>query len=234
MTFFHSVARLLHPFSELLFPRLCVVCGNSLLESEKYICSVCLADLPFVENTLDSGKHILDEFPPDFRPCRFYSLFYYNKYSNYPQLIYAVKYRARKKLGIYLGRMLGRCIPADANIDGIVPVPLHPKREKARGFNQAYQIALGIQEITGLEIYSDVLIRIKDNASQTGKTTGERRENVENIFKLHHPAKIAGKHILLVDDVITTGATLGACMLILRKAEKVSFSLACVAQAVAT
>lgn len=228
---FHPVAHLLYPLSELLFPRLCVVCGNCLVESERYICSACLADLPVVENSRDAGKNILDIFPLPFRPCRFYSLFYYNKYSDYRQLIFAVKYRSRKKLGVYLGRMLGACIPADAGIDGIVPVPLHPLREKERGFNQAFQIALGIREVTGLEIYSDVLVRIKDNVSQTGKTSGERKENVENIFKLHDPVKVMGKHILLVDDVMTTGATLGACMLALRRAENVSFSLACVAQA---
>ena len=87
--------------------------------------------------------------------------------------------------------------------------------------------------MTGLEIYSEVLVREKNNASQTGKMTGERKENVENIFRLHHPAMIAGKHVLLVDDVITTGATLGACMLALRDAGNVAFSLGCVAQAAA-
>ena len=87
--------------------------------------------------------------------------------------------------------------------------------------------------MTGLEIYSEVLVREKNNASQTGKMTGERKENVENIFRLHHPAMIAGKHVLLVDDVITTGATLGACMLALRDAGNVVFSLGCVAQAAA-
>lgn len=210
-----------------------MVCGNCLVEGEKYICSACLADFPFVENSLDVGKNLLEAFPPDFRPSRLYSLFYYNKYSDYRHLIYAVKYHSRKKLGIYLGRMLGECIPADAGIDGIIPVPLHPRREKERGFNQAFQIALGIREVTGLEIYPDVLVRVKDNASQTEKTTGGRRENVENIFKLHDPVKVTGKHILLVDDVITTGATLGACMLALRMAENISFSFACVAQAAA-
>lgn len=136
-----------------MFPRLCVVCGNCLVESEKHICSACLGDLPFVGNSSVAGEHILNLFPPAFRPRRLYSLFYYNKYSDFRQLIYAVKYRSRKKLGIYLGRMLGECIPADAEIDGIVPVPLHPQRERKRGFNQAFQIALGIQEITGLKIY---------------------------------------------------------------------------------
>lgn len=191
-----------------------------------------MADLPVIENSRDTGKNILETFPLLFRPSRFYSLFYYNKYSDYRRLIYAVKYRSRKELGVYLGRMLGACIPEDAGIGGIVPVPLHPRREKERGFNQAYQIALGIQEVTGLAIYSDVLVRVKDNASQTGKTSNERKENVENIFKLHDSVKVSGKHILLVDDVTTTGATLGACMLALRGAENVSFSLACVAMAV--
>lgn len=217
--------------SELLFPRLCVVCGKCLLESEKYICSACLADLPFVDNSRGTEESILDAYPASFRPCRFYSLFYYYKYSEYRRLIFALKYRSRKKIGIYLGRMLGACLPADSGIDAIIPVPLHFRREKERGFNQALQIAIGMREVTGLEIYADVLTRVKDNASQTGKAAGERRENVENLFKLQNPMKVTGKHILLVDDVMTTGATLGACMLALREAENISFSLACVALA---
>lgn len=231
MNLFSSLAGALHPLVDLLFPRVCAVCGNSLVEGEKYICSACLSDFPFTERSCGTEDVILGMYSPLIRPRQLYSLFYYSKYSDYRRLVYAVKYHSHQKLAQYLGRMLGERIPPDCGIDGIIPVPLHPRRERQRGFNQAFQIALGVQEVTGLEIYSGVLDRIKNNVTQTGKNTGERRENVKNIFKLRDPKQIAGKHILLVDDVITTGATLGACMLALETAGNVSFSLACVAQA---
>lgn len=223
------MGRIFRPLLDLLFPRLCVVCGGSLVESETYICSGCLADFPLAEKSYNS---VLDTFSEYIRPAELHSLFYYNKFSNYKNLIYAVKYQSRQELGIYLGRLLGTEIQGKTQADCIVPVPLHPKRERERGYNQAYLAARGIQEVLGLDIYDDVVYRIENNVSQTGKTAGERRENVENVFELRNPHKIEGKHILLVDDVITTGATIGACMLVLSGAGNVRFSLACLAQSV--
>jgi len=111
-------------------------------------------------------------------------------------------------------------------------VPLHPKREKERGFNQAREIACGMAETIGVDIYDDVLFRVRNNASQTGKNASERLKNVEHIFELRNPAKITGKKVLLVDDVITTGATIGACLQVLAQAGNVRFSLGCLAQTV--
>lgn len=214
---------------ELFYPRLCAVCRNSLVEGEHYICTNCLIDFPFSDRDYALGERVLDSFAGYIRPEEIHSLFYYNKYSDYRHLIYAIKYHSKKKLGVHLGRMLGIHMEDVSQIDYIIPVPLHPRREKKRGFNQAFQIALGISEILGVEILDDVIIRTGDNVSQTGKSAEERRMNVENIFELRNPQKIQGCHILLVDDVITTGATIGSCLYALSAVENVRFSLACLA-----
>lgn len=214
---------------ELLFPRMCLVCGNSLVESEQCICTGCLADFPFSDDGFPLGKQVLDSFSEPLRPEEFHSLFYYNKYSDYRRLIYAMKYDSRKKVGVYLGKMLGMRMKGHTTVDCIAPVPLHPRRERKRGFNQAYQVALGISEILGVEILNDVIVRREDNASQTGKDADERRANVEDIFKLRNPQKIRGRHLLLVDDVVTTGATAGSCFYALNAVGNLRFSLACLA-----
>lgn len=216
----------------LLFPPVCVVCGKSLVQSERYICTACLADFPFSDEAYASGESVLDGFEAGYRPECLHSLFYYNKFSHYKQLIYLVKYRSHRELGVYLGRLLGMKIAATCQADCIVPIPLHPQREKERGFNQALEIARGIEEVLHIAILKDVVIRTRNNASQTGKNAGERQKNVENIFELRCPQQIRGHHVLLVDDVITTGATIGACLRVLAQAGEVKFSLGCLAQTV--
>ena len=155
-------------------------------------------------------------------------MFYYSKYSRYKQLIHEVKYHSHRLLGRHLGRMLGMRLAGRCEADCIVPVPLHPKRERARGFNQALEIARGVSEVTGMEVMEDVLVRVKDNVSQTGKNATERRENVAGIFEARNVARIRGRHVLLLDDVITTGATVGACLRVLEQEEGTVFSLGCI------
>lgn len=215
---------------ELFYPRLCVVCRQSLMKGEIYFCSGCLADFPFADSDFGTGEEVLVRFDPLCRPGKLFALYYYNKYSEYRNLIYLIKYHSHRKLGVYLGKMLGQRIKDTCKADCIVPIPLHWKREKERGFNQACEIANGMSEVLGIEVLNDVVVRVKNNVSQTGKNPGERLRNVENIFSLHCPEKIRGRHILLLDDVITTGATIGACLKVLSEAGNVRFSLACLAQ----
>lgn len=217
---------------DLFYPRVCEVCGASLVRGERYLCTPCLADFPFTDEAFDTGEPLLDRFPEEYRPEKLHTLFYYNKFGNYKNLIYLVKYQSYRQLGIYLGIMLGERMKATCGADCIVPVPLHRKREKQRGFNQAMEIARGINEILHLELMGDVLARTQNNVSQTGKNAAERLKNVENIFTLLHPEKIQGRHVLLVDDVITTGATIGACLKSLAVAGGVRFSLGCLAQTI--
>lgn len=227
---YSSFLKSLLAFKELLYPRLCVVCGRGLTAGERYMCTFCQADFPFSDETFQANEIILEQWMPGGDLLAFYSLFYYSKYSDYKNLIYAVKYRSRKKLGVYLGHMLGGRLAGKGKIDGIVPVPLHPHRQKKRGFNQAAQIARGIAEVLNVEVMEDVVFRVRNNVSQTGKSADERQRNVENIFELRNADRVRGKHILLVDDVITTGATICECMKVMARAGGVRFSLACLAR----
>lgn len=224
------VLSVFHVLADLLFPRLCGVCGRGLTRGEKFICAVCLADLPVVE------KNSLRDKREEYRmtaglPGDLYALFYYDKYSPYRNLIYQIKYYSRKKSAVYFGKMLGEKIAGHCKADCIIPVPLHKKRQKQRGFNQSYHIALGMAEALRIDLLDNVIFRVEDNVSQTGKSVAERRKNVENIFRLDHPDKIRGRHVLLVDDVITTGSTILACARVLSEAGNVRISFGCLARA---
>lgn len=219
-----------HVLADLLFPRLCGVCGRGLTRGEKFICAACLADLPVVEKTFLRDKRDEDRMTAGFSGD-LYALFYYDKYSPYRNLIYQIKYYSRKKSAIYFGRMLGEKITGHCKADCIIPVPLHKKRQKQRGFNQSYYIALGMAEALRIDLLDNVIFRVEDNVSQTGKSVAERRKNVENIFRLDYPDKIRGRHVLLVDDVITTGSTISACARVLAEAGNVRISFGCLARA---
>lgn len=222
--------RIFQSLVRLFYPPLCVVCRDVLVRGEKYLCSGCLADFP----SADPSYQSMDAFCMDsggfIRLEALYALFYYNKHNDYKNLIYAVKYRSGKELSVYLGRMLGEKIGKPDGVDAVVPVPLHPVREKARGYNQARQIALGISEVIGIPLWDDVISRVRNNATQTGKNTGERHKNVEHIFQLKNTDMLSGKHLIVVDDVITTGATIKSCIRTLAEAGNVRFSLACLAR----
>lgn len=223
---------MLSAWMDLLYPRVCEVCGKSLVKGEKYLCSFCVFDFPFADRNFAIGEKILEQFAPSYRPKQLFALFYYDKYSDYRKLIYLVKYQSYKKLGYYLGQMLGEQIFPFCQADCIVPIPLHKKREKQRGFNQALEIAKGINEVLRIELVEDVVVRTRNNVSQTGKNTVERMNNVENIFEGVALERLQGKHILLVDDVITTGATIGSCLRTIATVKDVSFSFACLAKTV--
>ncbi len=217
---------------ELFYPRICEICGKSLVGGERYMCTHCLSDFPFTDEAFETGKALLEGYPEHYRPLKLYTLYYYNKYSGYKNLIYLIKYQSYRQLAQYLGIMLGEKMKGSCLADCIIPVPLHPKREKLRGFNQAAEIARGINQVLHLELMEDVILRTKNNVSQTGKNVAERLKNTEHIFSLAAPEKIRGRHVLLVDDVITTGATIGSCLQMLARAEEVRFSLGCLAQTV--
>lgn len=227
MSVLRSGLSLFNGLFDLLYPRLCVVCDCGLVGGEKYICSDCLAGFPLSDPVFDPGLDLLLAIDEPYRPEKFWSLFHYNKYSDYKKLIYAVKYHSKKDLGRYLGRILGERIKNDCKVDYLIPVPLHPKREKQRGFNQSYQIALGMAEAMQVEVCDDVLVRARNNVSQTGKNAEERHKNVEHIFELRDARKLMGCHILLIDDVVTTGATVTACLKVLVEVPELKCSLAC-------
>jgi ComF family protein len=213
---------------DLFFPPLCAACEGALAGGERFICTRCRHDLPFSHGShVDAGLKFMATCPVG--PV--YSLFYYHRESHYRRLVHAVKYYDNKRLALFLGEMLGERIAGKVSAGFILPLPLHPARERERGFNQSMRLARGVASVLRLPVREDVLRRVRDNPSQTRLTPGERVKNVENIFAVNEPESLAGSEILLVDDVLTTGATINSCLKELSRIPGVSVSVACLARA---
>ena len=184
------------------------------MPGEEVLCSKCLYDLPRTRAWLTADNMVARQFwgriPIDLA-C---SLFHFAKGSRYQHLLHLLKYSGRRDIGVYLGKQLGHELAQVAdygNISAIVPVPLHPKKQQMRGYNQSQAIAEGIAHYTGWRVEPNVLIRHRFTQTQTRKNHDERMLNVANAFAVQQGEQLRGQHILLVDDVITTGATLEHC-----------------------
>jgi ComF family protein len=154
--------------------------------------------------------------------------FYYEPHSSTANIIYQMKYKDHPEIGEVMGRMMGKELMPSGffdGIDGIIPVPLTKKRQRQRGYNQSEEIARGISEVTGLPLFDKVVKRVSFKGSQTNLGRWERNENVEKVFELIDGVSIQGKHLLIVDDVVTTGATCIACSKELVKANNIKISI---------
>lgn len=155
--------------------------------------------------------------------------FFFSKDGKVQHLIHELKYKGNSDAGVFLGQELGKTLkeaPLFQGLDYLIPVPLHPKREKERGYNQSAMIAQGLSEMTGIPVVEDFLIRSVNTATQTHKSKEDRWKNVKDIFALHHGDRLEGKYVLLIDDVLTTGATLEACALTLSSVPGITISCA--------
>ena len=210
-------------------PRLCVICGRRLLPSQPLLCSHCTLHLPVTNyylSPLDNpmARLFWGLFPIE----RASALFFYEPKASTRELIYDLKYRGYPMIGEEMGALIAQHYqPAGffEGVDAIIPVPLTRRRRWQRGYNQSEMLARGIREVTGLPILTDVLKRTSFKGSQTKRNQWERRENVDGVFRLVRPDDIRGKHILLIDDIITTGATIVACADELCKAGDVKISV---------
>lgn len=201
-------------FTELFFPRICMVCSLSLLRNEELVCLHCLHDLPRTNFHLEERNPVAELFYGRVFVERATAFYAFSKGSRYQKLIHALKYKGMRDVGVLMGRHFAIDLldsPHFASVDLICPVPLHPKKEKKRGYNQSEYIAKGMAERMGKPLSVGNLVRLVDTASQTRRGRYERWENVEGIFAVRDTEGFAGKHILLVDDVVTTGSTLEAC-----------------------
>lgn len=203
---------------ELFFPRCCVVCADPLSDNEEYLCIKCNMHLPRTNYHLQKDNEVEKLFWGQIPIEKGSSFFFYNKGSDYRNILYDLKYRGCKELGETMGRYMAAELSDSGffqDIDFIIPVPLHQRRLRKRGYNQSEWIALGIHHVTGLPLITNAIVREKHTESQTSKSVFERRENVDNIFALKDAKLCRGKHILIVDDVLTTGATINACASVL-------------------
>lgn len=214
---------------DLIAPRLCVVCGHRLTVTEEAICATCNFHLPrtdFHRDAYDNemARLFWGQIPVE----KASALFYYEAHSETANIIYHLKYKNHPEIGEVMGRLMARELQVSGffdGIDGIVPVPLAKKRLRQRGYNQSEEIALGVSEVTGLPVCQEVVCRQVFQGSQTSKGRWERNENVAHVFEILDPAAIRGKHLLIVDDVVTTGATVIACAQELLKASDVRLSV---------
>lgn len=216
----------------LFFPKVCVGCKNALIQQEKFLCISCLHDLPITNLHDNDSKVISNVFYGTVVFKHATALFYYPKKGVIRQLIHHLKYKNQKEISSYLGKWLGAELKASGfynDVDVIVPVPLHKKRMRERGYNQVEGFGKELAQSLNATYDDITLYRHKNTSTQTVKDRLTRWKNVQTIFQVSDIKTLKGKHILLVDDVITTGATIKACVKELQKIDNVKLSLAVMA-----
>lgn len=222
------MAGLLNHLLNLFFPNLCLICGEDLVTGEQQLCMTCFNKMPKTNYHLQKDNPVEKRFWGKVDVANASSYFFFQKGSDFQKLIHELKYRGNKEIGVVLGKYAGAdLLNSDEfqSIDMIVPVPLHKKKQAKRGYNQSDQIGKGLSEIMEKPMHTGNLYRKLESTTQTKKSVYERFENMCGIFDLRNPDAIAGKHVLLVDDVITTGSTLEACAHTLHQADDVKVSV---------
>lgn len=219
-------------FLSLLFPRICYGCGNHLQRNENLICTECFVLIPRTNYHLQKENPLSKIF---WGRCLIESaaaFSFYNKGSRIRNLIHNLKYRGIEEIGYELGRIYGLVLKQSGftdSIDLIIPVPLHPSKKRVRGFNQSEAISAGLGAATGLPVSTSSVQRVLASSTQTKRSRYDRWINVEGIFKVTDPDSVKGRHVLLVDDVITTGSTMESCINELLETEGVKVSVVAIA-----
>ncbi len=212
----------------LLFPRYCAACGHVLSAAEQCICTSCYLNLPFTHLRGCRGNVVERHFWQQLPIGRASAFLYYQTDSDVRTLLFKLKYFDRPQVGRFFGRAMARDLSDTGffhDIDAIVPLPLHRNKERQRGYNQSLQLALGVADVTGLPVDTKLVERVVDTPTQTHLTPDERRNNMQGAFRLLCPDRAAGRHILLIDDVLTTHATLLACGKAIAQAPDVRLSI---------
>lgn len=213
----------------LLFPHVCEGCGTDVVQPDHFLCLRCHADLPRTEFHLYPNNPVEKILWGRMPVTNATAQYYFTKNSTMQTMMHGLKYKGNKELGVYLGSLMGHAFENSARfryIDALVPLPLFPLKEKKRGYNQATILCEGIAGVLGKPVIKDAVIRTMHTDSQTKKNRVQRWANMEGRFELVRPEAIKGQHLLLIDDVITTGATLEACGTELMEGENVRLSIA--------
>jgi len=217
----------------LFYPNVCQSCGEALNKQENVICISCLLRLPKTGFHLHAENPVSRIFWGRVEIKAATSFLFFSKQGSVQNLIHQLKYKGQKDVGIELGRLFGIELlqsPEFSNIDFIIPVPLHPKKMNKRGYNQSLMIAEGLKKSMNVETFTG-LQRNVHSTTQTKKSRYERWENVKGIFVLEQQEQLENKSILLIDDVLTTGATLEACAAVLSEVQGITISIATLAYA---
>jgi ComF family protein len=203
-------AALLH----MAFPHLCAGCGTDVLAQGRLLCTQCLDELPQTHFEQHAANPVAKIFWGRLPVRHATAQYFFSKGSLMQNLMHDLKYKGNKDLGLALGRLMGAQLAASNHfetIDALVPLPLHPEKEHKRGYNQALVLCNGIAETFVKPVLKNAVIRTHHTESQTKKSRVERWENIDGRFLVQNPEPVQHKHLLLVDDVVTTGATLEAC-----------------------
>lgn len=221
-------------FLSLFFPEICLGCKRSLLYQEKFICTHCEYSLPYtnfhLEQNSQAAKKLWGRIPVE----KVASYLYFGNKSHVQQLMHSIKYGNRPNVARFFGHRYGRELVASgafSDADLIIPVPLHKKKLIQRGYNQSEYFGKGLSESMGIELHATVLKRTQHRESQTMRNRYERYENTKGIFSVRQPSVIVNQHVILVDDVLTTGATLEACANALLEVKGVRVSIITLAYA---
>jgi ComF family protein len=201
-------------FTHLIFPHTCTGCGSDFIETNQYICHQCYASLPETNFASYSNNPVEKIFYGRIAVEEAMAAYYFTKRSVLQQLIHTLKYRNNREVGLQLGRWMGVLLKNSnrfTGIDALAPLPLFPEKEKKRGYNQAAVLCEGISEIINVPVINNFVLRKRYTDTQTRKGRSERWKNVDGSFEVNASAPTKPNHVLLVDDVITTGATLEAC-----------------------
>jgi ComF family protein len=219
-------------FVSLFYPRYCRGCYNSLVKGEDLLCTQCLLEMPKSYYHLEQENPFFQKFRGRLPVRRVMTLFKFVKESRVQQVLHALKYKQQPELGEMLGRVYGQdLLEADYKnaFDLIVPVPLHASRRRIRGYNQSEVFGRGLARMLEVPCDDTYMIRAEKSETQTQKTKLSRWENVSSIFRVVRPEAVMEKRVLLVDDVVTTGATLEACGQVLIESGCSELSIACIA-----
>lgn len=211
---------MLNDFFNLIFPKICFACNGVLLKQEEVICTSCQFSLPKTNYHLDEDNPLTKIFWGRVDVKNVAAYYYFKKGGRVQNLLHQLKYKGAKQVGERIGELYGFDLQKSnwiETVDYIIPVPLHSKKLKKRGYNQSEYFARGLSKSTNKSLETTILYRKKHSETQTKKSRFNRWENVSEIFDVKNMEKLESKHILLVDDVITTGATLEASVKVLLK-----------------
>ncbi|HKO82464.1 MAG TPA: phosphoribosyltransferase family protein [Chitinophagaceae bacterium] len=210
-----------------LFPHVCCGCGNDIINKESVLCMRCVEAMPETNFEIHANNPVEKKFWGRLTCKQATAQYYFTRESMIQRLMHQFKYKGNRELGIQLGKMMGERLKNSTRfaIDALIPLPLFPAKEKKRGYNQATVLCEGMAETLQVPVWKDVVIRSQHTDTQTKKGRIERWQNMEGKFELVNPDIINNKHIMLVDDVITTGATLEACGTELLKGKNITLSI---------
>jgi ComF family protein len=217
----------------LAFPHICAGCGSDQLSDSNLLCMRCMHELPDTHFEMHASNPVEKKFWGRLPLTSATAQYYFTRESLIQTLIHQLKYGGNKDLGLQLGRLMGKALFQSGRfrVDAIIPLPLFPARERKRGYNQSELLCRGISEQLNVPILPAAVRRHQKTETQTRKGRVERWTNMEGKFILNDPTALEGRHVLLVDDVITTGATIESCGSELVKIQGLSLSVACLCYA---